>query len=105
MPISLNGVDLDPDFGIETVTEADAFNLRLADFEAGPGAEVSDQLVWFSHHVNQLNHNAGMYVLSALILQFEGHGFEMQGMTHGREAFARELLDSIYPNPIENPLD
>jgi hypothetical protein len=105
MPVVLNGVALDPDFGIDTLTDPEAFNARLTGLEDGPIAEVGDHLVWFSHHVDQRNYNAGMYILACLILCFDGHGFEMQGMSHGREAFARELLDSLYSDPVENPLE
>lgn len=105
MPVVLDGVMLDPDFGMEAVTDAEAFNARLSDFADGPSAETGDYLVWFSHHADQRNYNAAMYVLSALILKFNGHGFEPQGMSHGRKAFARELMDSLYPHPIENPFD
>lgn len=103
MPVVLNDVALDPDFGIETLADAEAFNSRLTDFEDGPAAGVGDYLVWFSHHVDQRSYNAGMYILASLILCFDGHGFEMQGMSGGREAFARELLDSLYTDPVENP--
>jgi hypothetical protein len=105
MPVVLDDVLLDPDFGMETITDPDAFNSREEDFQDGPVAQFGDYLVWFSHHVDQRNYNAGMYILSALILHFKGHGFERQGMSHGREAFARELLDSLYIDPVENPLD
>jgi len=105
MAVVLNGVELDPDFGMEVVEDADAFNSRLLEFDDGPKAQNGDHLIWFSHHVDQRNYNAGMYILAALILSFHGYGFESQGMSHGREAFAKELLDSLYENPIENPFD
>jgi hypothetical protein len=103
MPVILDGEDLDPDFGMETVFDAENLNAKLREFENGPAAESGDQLVWFSHHVDQRNYNAGMYILAALILRFDGHGFETQGMSHGQNAFAQELLDSLYSNPIKNP--
>lgn len=103
MPVVLDGSALDPDFGMEAVTDAQALNAQLGSFQDGPVAELGDLLVWFSHHSDQRNYNAAMYILSTLIINFGGHGFEMQGMSHGRESFARELLDSLYPDPVENP--
>lgn len=104
MPVVLDDVVLDPDFGIDMLTDAASLNSQLTGMQADFAAEPGDHLVWFSHHVDQRNYNAGMYILAALILHFDGYGFEMQGMSHGREAFARELLDSLYPDPVENPL-
>jgi hypothetical protein len=105
MPVILDGEELDPDFGMEAVSDTDHLNKKLREFEAGPVAEDGDQLVWFLHHVDQRNYNAGMYILAALILQFDGHGFEAQGTSHGREDFAKELLDSLYSDPVKNPFD
>ncbi|MEO7688445.1 MAG: hypothetical protein ABIS51_04100 [Sphingomonas sp.] len=104
MPVVLDDVVLDPDFCWETLTDVASLNSQLEDIQAGAVAEIGDHLVWFSHHVDQRNYNAGMYILAALILRFDGYGFEMQGASHGREAFVRELLESLYPEPVENPL-
>lgn len=103
MPVTLDGIELEPDFGMEEVVGAEDLNARLSAFDGMPSAHDGDLLIWFSHHTDQRNYNAGMYILAALILQFDGHGFEMQGMSHGKETFAKELLDSLYENPVENP--
>lgn len=103
MPVVFGGVTLDPDFGMEPVADAETFNSRISGLADGPTAEAGDHLVWFSHHADQRNYNAAMYILSALILKFNGHGFEQQGMSHGRDTFARDLLESLYVDPVENP--
>lgn len=105
MPVALDGAALDPDFGMEMITDPEALNARLQEFADAPVAEAGDHLLWFSHHVDQRHYNAGMYILSALILKFDGYGFAPQGMSHGREAFVGELMTSLYPAPVENPFD
>lgn len=103
MPVVLDGAVLDPDFGMEAVTDSYALNSQLSSLQDGPVAALGDLLVWFSHHSDQRNYNAAMYILAVHIMKFDGHGFEMQGMSHGRALFARELLDSLYTDPAENP--
>jgi len=103
MPIVLDGIELDPDFGIEVVSDAEELNSTLRKFEGSPVAETGDYLMWFSHHVDQRHWNGAVYVLAAMILQFSGFAFELQGMSGGREPFANELFDTLYSDPVENP--
>lgn len=103
MPAVLDGTALDPDFGMEVIADLEEFNSRMADFKDVPLADAGDHLIWFSHHSDQRNYNAAMYILAVLILNFSGYGFEWQGMSHGRDLFAQELLDSLYENPVEDP--
>ncbi len=104
MPLQLEGRELDPDFGIDCLADPADVNAQLKEIGADITAMVGDYLVWFSHHSDRFNYNASMYVLSALIRRFGAYGFEFQGMSHGQEQFASELLGSLYQNLDENDL-
>ncbi|RPF71430.1 hypothetical protein [Aurantiacibacter spongiae] len=101
MPVLLDGDIRDPDFGIQSIDEPSELAEQMAELGAARPVAVGDRLVWFSHHTDPWNYNAAMYVLVALIRSFDGFGFELQGMSCGREDFASELLDSLYPDPAE----
>ena len=104
MPLQLDGRELDPDFGIECLDDPANVNAQLKELGSDVVAMSGDYLVWFSHHSDPYNYNCSMYVLSALIRRFDAYGFEFQGMSHGREQFASELIGSLYQNPDENDL-
>jgi hypothetical protein len=104
MPLILEGRKLDPDFGMTTLDDPAETNRDLVRLGSDVRAHAGDHLVWFSHHADQWNWNASMDVLATFIRAFDGYGFEFQGLSHGRESFASELLQSLYENPQENPL-
>jgi hypothetical protein len=94
----MEGELVEPDLAYSTIDPVLQDDLRSAFGQLSLPMEVlrtGDILVTHSGHGQPTTWNAGVYVVCALILDFGGYGFELQGGTHGRDVFATELFDAL----------
>ncbi len=72
-------------------TDVKGINDRLS-ASASPERIMSDDVMIAIHVRSPTEMRAATYVISALIVCFDGFGFEPQGNTSGRADFARSLI-------------
>lgn len=68
-----------------------SINDRLGAASAAESIKMSDQLMSVRTR-SPAEMRAASYVISALIVCFDGFGFEPQGNSHGRDTFAQSLV-------------
>jgi hypothetical protein len=96
VPTVLEGRSVGLEADIEQATDADDPESRFGYWakKAAPAFEISNGdyflALTFRDNIDQIR--AGLYLAAAMILGFEGYGFENQFETHGRVDFADQLL-------------